>query len=199
MPDVLTPKAPRAGGFPKVPAPPPPCVLRSPALFSARSQHTQRPDSAWWFCRPIGAFQRPSSQRLLHYWSPSGFHFCCRSVPSGCVQRTGCSACGLGYPAHPTPGLVGSPHVHVLGPVPGVDVMAKRSQGWVKCEDRLPYYRDSSCSLPPLATTPRPQLHDSRGPRGGGGGGAGGKGPARVGRLGLQCSARALFRTASFK
>jgi hypothetical protein len=30
-----------------------------------------------------------------------------------------------------------------LGPaVPGVDVMAKRSQGWVKCEDRLPYYRN---------------------------------------------------------
>jgi hypothetical protein len=28
----------------------------------------------------------------------------------------------------------------VLGPVPGVGVMAKRSQGWVKCEDRLPYY-----------------------------------------------------------
>jgi hypothetical protein len=43
--------------------------------------------------------------------------------------------------------------------------MAKRSQGWVKCEDRLPYYRDSSCSLS-LATTPRLRLHaDSRGPR----------------------------------
>jgi hypothetical protein len=42
---------------------------------------------------------------------------------------------------------------YVLGPVPGVDVMAKRSQGWVKCEDRLPYYKGSSCSLP-LATTP---------------------------------------------
>jgi hypothetical protein len=52
----------------------------------------------------------------------------------------------------------------VLGPVPGVDVMAKRSQGWVKCEDRLPYYRDSSCSLS-LATTPRPRLRDSREPR----------------------------------
>jgi hypothetical protein len=33
--------------------------------------------------------------------------------------------------------------------------MAKRSQGWVKCEDPLPYYRDSSCSLP----LPR-RLHD---------------------------------------
>jgi hypothetical protein len=77
-----------------------------------------------------GAFQRPSSQRrLLHYWSPSSFHLfpVCwqlqrayyldfararspRSAPSGgCVQRTGCSACGLGYP-HQV--LVGSPHVH---------------------------------------------------------------------------------------
>jgi hypothetical protein len=28
------------------------------------------------------------------------------------------------------------------GPVPGVDAMAKRSQGWVKCEDHLPYYRN---------------------------------------------------------
>ena len=47
---------------------------------------------------------------------------------------------------------------NVLGPVPGVDVMAKRSQGWVKCEDRLPYYRDSPCSLPlPL---PRPHDHN---------------------------------------
>jgi hypothetical protein len=43
---------------------------------------------------------------------------------------------------------------NVLGPVLGVDVMAKRSQGWVKCEDRLPYYRGSSCSLP------LPRLHD---------------------------------------
>jgi hypothetical protein len=38
--------------------------------------------------------------------------------------------------------------LHVLGPVPGVDVMAKGPQGWVKCEDRLPYYKDNSCSLP---------------------------------------------------
>jgi hypothetical protein len=55
----------------------------------------------------------------------------------------------------------GSYRTYVLGPVPGVDVMAKRSQGWVKCEDRLPYYKYSSCSLP-LATTPRPRLRDSR-------------------------------------
>jgi hypothetical protein len=87
---------------------------------------------------------------------------------------------------------------NVLGPVPGVDVMAKRSQGWVKCEDRLPYYRDSSCSLP----LPRPHDHNSTTPRPARTsrrGGARGKGPARVGLLGLQCSARALFRTALFK
>ena len=89
--------------------------------------------------------------------------------------------------------------LNVLGPVPGVDVMAKRPQGWVKCEDRLPYYRGNSCSLP------LPRLHDHNSTTRedlaarGGGGGARGKGPARVGLLGLQCSARALFRTASFK
>jgi hypothetical protein len=62
-------------------------------------------------------FQRHGIPHLLHYWSPSSFHFvpvcwqlrrACypdfaramtpRSVPSGFVQRTGCSACGLGYP-----------------------------------------------------------------------------------------------------
>jgi hypothetical protein len=88
MPDarcVLTPKVPHAGGSPdspKVPAPTPPCavcVLRSPALFSARSRprHTQRPDRvrSAVVLLAIGAFQRPSSQRLLHYWSPSSFHF----------------------------------------------------------------------------------------------------------------------------
>jgi hypothetical protein len=88
--------------------------------------------------------------------------------------------------------------VCVLGPVPGVDVMAKRPQGWVKCEDRLPYYRGSSCSLP------LPRLHDhnstTREDLAAGAGAPGVKGgPARVGLLGLQCSARALFRTASFK
>jgi hypothetical protein len=39
---------------------------------------------------------------------------------------------------------------NVLGPAPGVDVMAKRPQGRVQCEDRLPYYKGSSCSLPLL-------------------------------------------------
>jgi hypothetical protein len=76
----------------------------------------------------ISTFQRHGTQHLLHYWSPSSFHLVhvCRQlqrayyldfvraraprgVPSGFVQRTGCSACGLG---HPHQVLVGSPHVH---------------------------------------------------------------------------------------
>jgi hypothetical protein len=39
--------------------------------------------------------------------------------------------------------------------------MAKRSQGWVKCEDRLPYYKDSSCSSTATcrdSTTATPRL-----------------------------------------
>jgi hypothetical protein len=81
---------------------------------------------------------------------------------------------------------------NVLGPVPGVGVVAKGPQEWVKCEDRLPYYKDKSCSFPRLHdhdSTTREDL----------GGGTRGPGPARVGLLGLQCSARALFRVASFK
>ena len=80
------------------------------------------------------AFQRHGTQHLLHYWSPSSFYLVpvCRqlqrayyldfararaprSAPSGVVQRTGCSACGLGYP-HQV--LVGSPHVHSSRLVP---------------------------------------------------------------------------------
>jgi hypothetical protein len=50
-------------------------------------------------CLPaIRAFQRYSTRHLLRYRSPFGFHFCFRSAPSGFVQRTGCSACSLGYP-----------------------------------------------------------------------------------------------------
>jgi hypothetical protein len=50
-------------------------------------------------CLPaIRAFQRHSTHHFLHYRSPFAFHFCFRSVPSGFVQRIGCSACGLGHP-----------------------------------------------------------------------------------------------------
>jgi hypothetical protein len=34
------------------PATAPPCVFRSPTLFSACSQHTGIPACVWWFCRP---------------------------------------------------------------------------------------------------------------------------------------------------
>jgi hypothetical protein len=50
------------------------------------------------FLQAIGAFQRHSTQHLLHYWSLSGPVLFTQPPPSGCVQRTGCSACGLGYP-----------------------------------------------------------------------------------------------------
>jgi hypothetical protein len=77
----------------------PPCVFCSPTLFSACSQHTHRkPGFCVVYLPAISSFQRHSTQHLLHYCPPSGFHFCFRSVPSGCVRRTGCGACGLGYP-----------------------------------------------------------------------------------------------------
>jgi hypothetical protein len=109
----------RAGGFPEAPAPtPPPCVFRSPALFSARSRHTRRGQIECGGSAGLSStFQRHGTQHLLHYWSPSSFHLVLvcrqlqrayyldfararahRGVPSGFVQRTGCSACGLGYP-----------------------------------------------------------------------------------------------------
>jgi hypothetical protein len=77
---------------------------------------------------------------------------------------------------------------NVLGPVPGVDVMAKGPQGWVQCEDHLPYYKHNSGSLPRLHDHDPTTREDL-----GGGGGARDPGPARVGLLGLQCSAKALF------
>jgi hypothetical protein len=71
----------------------------------------------WWFSRPLALFSAIGTQHLLHCRSPSSFHLVpvCRQlqrayyldfararaprgVPSGFVQRTGCSACGLGYP-----------------------------------------------------------------------------------------------------
>jgi hypothetical protein len=50
--------------------------------------------------------------------------------------------------------------MNVLGTVPGVDVMAKGAQGWVQCEDHLPYYKYNSCSLPRPHDRdyPRPRL-----------------------------------------
>jgi hypothetical protein len=80
---------------------------------------------------------------------------------------------------------------NVLGPVLGVDVMhmAKRSQGWAKCEDRRAFptaYRDSSCSLP------LPRLHDhnstTREDLAAGVGAPGVKGPLEWGSWGLNAA-----------
>ena len=93
------------------------CIPFASAFQRPLTRQHNRPDRVWWFSRPISAFRRPSTQHLLHCRFPSSFHFvpvcwqlrrACypdfaramapRSVPSGVVQRTGCSACGLGYP-----------------------------------------------------------------------------------------------------
>jgi hypothetical protein len=76
----------------------PPCVFLSPTLFSACSRHTRSPGFCVVCLPAISAFQRHSTQHLLRYGPPFGFHFCFCSVPSGLVQRTGCNACGLGHP-----------------------------------------------------------------------------------------------------
>jgi hypothetical protein len=103
----------RAGSFPKVPLHRcPPCVFRSPALFSACSQHTGSPACVWCVCRPLALFsaiahcRRTSSVIGLH----SVFTFVSAVPRSGFIQRTGYSACGLGHPHQVW--LVGSPHVH---------------------------------------------------------------------------------------
>jgi len=107
----------------------PPRVYSVRQRFSAPAHGTRRGQIECGGSAGLSStFQRHGTQHLLHYWSPSSFHLVpvCRqlqrayyldfararaprSVPSGFVQRTGCSACGLGYP-HQV--LVGSPHVH---------------------------------------------------------------------------------------
>jgi hypothetical protein len=55
----------------------PPCVFRSPTLFSACSQHTGTDPGLCAVGLPaISAFPRYSTQHLLHCRSPFGFHFC---------------------------------------------------------------------------------------------------------------------------
>jgi hypothetical protein len=81
----------------------PPCVFRSPALFSACSQHTGCPACVCDVCRPSAL-----SSAIAHSGSSiigllSVFTFVSAVSRSGFVQFTGCSACGLGYP-HPRSG-----------------------------------------------------------------------------------------------
>ena len=80
----------RAGGFPKVPAtrngtPCPPCVFRIPfpdafhfSLFTFQPVHgTQEARLLCGVSMPaIRASQRYSTEHLLRYGSPFGFHFC---------------------------------------------------------------------------------------------------------------------------
>jgi hypothetical protein len=131
------------------------------------------------------------------------------SIPctSGAGGAGGWCAGGGGVPPGPpggqapSPGMfvVGSPRplwfCNVLGPVPGGDVMAKGPQGRVQCEDHVGRRTTSPATTTKITLAAH---HDSRGPRRGRPGGVQ-PGPARVGLLGLQCSARALFRAAPLK
>ena len=70
-----------------------------------------------------------------------------------------------------------------MGPVPGVDVMAKRSQGWAKCEDRLPH-------CPEITEEEEKELSACRGE-------GSAAGPLRAARaLPLRCAAGAMLRSA---
>ena len=79
------------------------------------------------------------TRNFWHFSAPSSLFTCCYLLHEI-------------YSPVPFIGCIGSSHMklrsdrsadlNALGPVPGVDVMAKRSQGWVKSEDRLPYYRN---------------------------------------------------------
>jgi hypothetical protein len=109
-------QSPPCGRLPEGPRTSPPVCIRLPALFSARSR-TRGGQIGCGGLPAISAFQRHSSQHLsIHCRSPSsGPLLLLQNVPFGCVQRTGCSACGLG---HPHQVLVGSPHVHSSRLVP---------------------------------------------------------------------------------
>jgi hypothetical protein len=129
----------RAGGFPKVPAPVSPVSVLFAGAFQ-RLLTARRKPGLCVVCLPaIGAFQRHSTQLFLHYRSSFCFHLlpCVPftgafqrllpvpgSVPSGLVQRTGCSACtcGLGYP-----------HSSCLGPVSFAGFL-------IKCTPRVDWY-----------------------------------------------------------
>jgi hypothetical protein len=94
-----------------------------------------------------------------------------RSLPKRSGKRTLCDNCDNALPTEGT----------------ALDATGPRQLASIDCD------KGSSCSSP--------RLHDhdptTRGDLGGGG--ARGPGHARVGLLGLQCSARALFRAAPFK
>jgi hypothetical protein len=73
----------------------------------------------------IGAFQRPSTQYLLHYWHPSDLVTAFAGVPSGDEQRPGWRACGLGHPPRKRTGSESKPESDVSG----ADLGARSGRG----------------------------------------------------------------------
>jgi hypothetical protein len=118
----------------------PPCVFCSPTLFSACSQHTGNTAFVWCVCRPLVLFSAiaHSISSVMRYAHPFGFYFCFRSAPSGLVQRTGCSACGLGYP-------------HQVWSAPPMCI----ARAWSRCASPV-CQRTSACSPPGLSPTSCP-------------------------------------------
>jgi hypothetical protein len=68
--------------------------------LSAPAHGTQEARLLWGVLPAIITFQRHSTQHpsIVDCRSLSGPIFLLQEVPFSCVQRTGCSACGLGYP-----------------------------------------------------------------------------------------------------
>jgi hypothetical protein len=97
----------------------PPCVFRSPALFSFQRLLTahRKPGLCityvWCVCRPFALFSAiaHSISSVVDCRSPSSPILLLQEVPFSCVQRTGCSACLRLRP--PTSGLVGAPPMYI--------------------------------------------------------------------------------------
>jgi hypothetical protein len=94
----------------QLPAPAPPCVFVRQRFSAPAHAHATRGSQIG--CGGLPAHSIPP---FLHCRSPSGPLLLLQDAPFSCVQRTGCIACGLGYP-HQV--LVGSPHVHSSRLVP---------------------------------------------------------------------------------
>jgi hypothetical protein len=101
------------GRFPEGPrnaAVPPVCIPFTDAFQRLLTAH-RKPGLCVVFCRPLALFSAiahgiPPLQVTFQSHVPSCSCSCkLQEAPFSCVQRTGCSACGLGYP-------------HGVGPVP---------------------------------------------------------------------------------
>jgi hypothetical protein len=73
--------SPRAGGFPKAPAPTPPCVFRSPEPPSARAHSTREGRFVWCFCRPLMLFSAIGAHGISSITGPLPVPSCPRSHP----------------------------------------------------------------------------------------------------------------------